>query len=736
MFNPDRCPSFPVKVGGTPSGGGVAATQPGNAVTGVKPGVNTPTGSPRYSRSALRKIRERFPIYDSGGRKTAVWDPLPRFRRCKTPRLTRDHPDFSNPFSTLYGLDCTDAYPGRRNNKRQMKPEGECARLSVNRRKARKIVKLLEVDQSLKAQSRLPSRVPCGSLRKSIRSIYAPELTLVQELSIKTSAKAEGNPCKSCKDLDLHRIDSWKNARLSPLECSEEHLSRFGRAFSANVPKGWNKRKTPYIPNGASSLFANRREGGNWTEQPFSAEAKVCSVYSSGKPRIVTLYSSHNVSVLTPLHHSLYSYLKGRNWLLVGSPTDERLRYLQSGCKGTKWLSFDYESATDNIKTMYVQRMVEELIDKGEGLSEDEVRCLRVVSNLSFEGGDACSGQPMGSPMSFPLLCLINKTVVDLALTDLLIKGEIPIKEWSGHRCLINGDDLLTRDTSSGCLISAIARNGASCGLRVNTEKTMSDTEIGEINSTCFVNCVKQKKTNVSSLFMKAEVADSLGFAEESTTTLRGFRMVASNNASRLARQKIKTVARLPSSRLVAVMSTKALRDAVASSPTSRVPQGTNLFPVEIVPDDLRIPRWIQEDAVSQRVCEIREKELWQPLFSEKAGLVEARRKVQTAREAIPLRRVWARLKHKKTTPRNVVMTCVARRWEKERKDALLADDGGVLHHQDVIVSDLSGVNRMVDAIKAWKENRRIGILESGPIPSAPSGSAVFSNDADYVSLD
>jgi hypothetical protein len=590
-------------------------------------------------------------------------------------------------------------------------------------------VRLLAVDQSLKALRKLPSDFSCGSLRTKIRSIYALDLHPVQELSIKTAVKAEVQPCKFCEDLQTcKKLSDWKSARLSPSEYSSERLSEFGRAFAENVPKGWNKKKVPYIPNGNSTLGACRREGGNWVSQPFSDQTDVKLIYSSGKPRVVTLYSEFNVRTLTPLHHSLFSSIKGRNWLLVGSPTDERLRYLQSGCKGTEWLSFDYESATDKIKTVYVQRAVEILIDKGEGLSEDEVRCLRVLSSLSLDGVDATTGQPMGSPMSFPVLCLINKTVVDLALSDLLIKGEISFKEWTSHRCLINGDDLLTKSTSCGDLVAAVSARGLQVGLVTNAEKTMRDPEYGEINSTVFRNCTLLKKTNVSALWMSAEVPDVIGYANESCVSKEGVLSVVLSNTTRLARQKIKTVGPLSVRLRKLMMSNRKIRLALASGPSSKVPKETNLFPVVIEPVDYFLSSRDQIEAIEERVSEIKEKGLWSPLFLERRKLSNQRKLLKPVLESVKRKDLWARLTPKRPSTERWIPSCFAVRWEKITKENLIAAD----HHDipDLIVSDLSGVDACIDAIRAWRLKREWRQAQRPP----PLG-VISPETDDFVSL-
>jgi hypothetical protein len=615
------------------------------------------------------------------------------------------------------------------------RPEAEeCRRTRTLIRKAKKIVKLLQADQSLKPVQPVPKDITCGTLRKNVRSMYAQELTLVQELSIKTSAMAEAQPCSFCKSLQVEQlVESYKKGRYQSVDVDREHLLAFEKAFAGNVPDRWNDRSGlyPYVPNGAGSINNQRSEGGNWNEEVFNESCRVVPVFTKGKWRTVTAYSSHNVSTLTPLHQSLYSHLKGRNWLLVGSPTDERLRYLQAGCSGAEWLSFDYVGATDNIKTAYVQRAVEILIAKGEGLSDDEVRCLRVVAQLRLGEEVATKGQPMGSPMSFPLLCLINKTIVDLALSELLSKGEIGFKEWTRHRCLINGDDLLTRSTSSGKLAEAVFNHGSRVGMESNWEKTLASPEYGEINSTVFKNCVRQKKTNVSALWMSAEVTDVLGYAHESCTTVKGFLKVVGNNASRLARQKIKTFHSLPWSFKESLLSDRRVKRALTSHPTSEPPKETNLFPVVPMPDGYDLTREEEATVTLERVRVIRSRRLYEGLAAEKRKNAKVRKSIGAEPDQKGRKRsgFLSILKPHRPPEENNVLLCFASAWKNKRMEELLAVEAGDVSH--TYPSDLTRIELCLDLIKTFKDKRNESQAQT---PSALRG-VPFGNGAGFVSL-
>jgi len=503
--------------------------------------------------------------------------------------------------------------------------------------KAKALVSFLSEDQGLEGDvGLLPPYISCGHLRSAVRGCFPLGLTPLAELSVKTAQKAERSCCKVCKPTFDRKLSEWKEALKKPVTIDNEHLERFKRALRANVPDRWNDIPGPYIPNGSATLRNGVKQGGNWNEEEFSDRCRATLVFSSGKPRVVTCYSSYNTEVLTPLHESLYSKIGRLGWLLVGDPTTDRV----AGLNGDGvFLSFDYVGATDSIKSAYTKAAIEVLIDCGEGLSEEEVRCLRVLGDLKlwdldyalFEAGlgflvedelsalvDGFSpedyegfsrGQPMGSAMSFPLLCLVNKTVVDLALTDLLTSKKISFNEWTSHRCLINGDDLLLREPRLNTdLRSAIVRNGAAVGLVVNEEKSMVSESLAEINSTLFSEkgCVQEKKTNANALYMKPDVSDVLGLAREATVTSKAFVRVVRANARLLARQEDKLLWKLPYPFQMLCWKDRKIRKALSKQPDQRRPVIANIFPVVPIPDGYDLDREEEVAILRERVKEVR----------------------------------------------------------------------------------------------------------------------------------
>jgi len=479
------------------------------------------------------------------------------------------------------------------------------------------------------------------------------------ELSIKTSQKLEGTPCKWCSTLNEKKIEVYKEERFQCVEIDAGHLGAFRKYLSMNVESGWNRKQYPYIPTGNATLNHSRREGGNWVSEEFHEECGVSLVFSSGKPRIVTLYSGFNTETLSPLHRSLYSTLQRKGWLLVGEPTHEHV----TGLNGNgPFISIDYKAATDNIKAEYVRTCIDVLKEKAHSMSPEEQLCLDVLGALRFEKGGPCAtrGQPMGSVMSFPILCLINKTVVDMALHEMCLQGEISFKEWTSHRCLINGDDLLFKEPlpSGVGLYRRVLKHGREVGLVVNEEKTMqSDTE-GEINSTLFTACIKQKKTNCAALFMRDSVADVIGEASKAARTPSGFIRMVRRNLEPLRRQTIKIQSSLPAPLWRRILKDKKIVSALMEYPEfSRERQDVNPFPVVSKPIDYLMTPGEERTIIRDKVQRMRA-----------SGYVKAKPDSPAIRR-FEERKLCIALRSKKNRPEEEkILKLLQRAWEEKVK--------------------------------------------------------------------
>jgi len=568
-----------------------------------------------------------------------------------------------------------------------------CTRSACLRKKAETLVKWYR-RLGLPFERDLPLRVECGQLRSAVRQCFSGEgVTLLWELSFKSIQKIERDCCRECEPRFLEKLNEWREARAQPVEVDPDHIKRFKHAFSGNLDYGWDDFRTPFIPNGNATESFKRREGGNWNKEEFSDSCRVELVFSSGKPRVVTMYSSANTALLAPLHYSLYSVLKRKGWLLVGEPTEKDVRKLT----GTRFLSFDYSSATDMIKTAYVQAAVDVLISKARHLTDDEIRALRVLSTLSFDGGmgETTRGQPMGSIMSFPLLCLINKTVVDLSLTELLKREEISFREWSSHPCLINGDDLLTKEVRHDTkLRGEIVKEGGKVGFIVNQSKTLESQTDAEINSTLFSDGVRRKKLNVSSLWMKPDVTDVLGFAAEASIDGNTFRRIVRANTHILSKQSDKRLWALSPGLQAVCRKDKKIRRAICSSPTSEKPVLEGALRMVERPEGYCLSRGEEYSAVVAEVERVREMAIQKasergPKF--RTSFVPNARSFQSARKVT------------QTIGKELILKCLADRFDLKLKENLVSQELASLEPFEDPPFDGPRIDHMVDLIRAGR---------------------------------
>jgi len=588
-----------------------------------------------------------------------------------------------------------------------------CEKEARNGRVARRAVQLLASDQEMERVRPLPPRIRCGQLRTAIRQCFPDSgLSVVQELSIKTSQKLESGACETCRQVDQERrLNEWKEARFKAAERDDAHVARFKKALSVIVPTGWDREKFPYIPNGNATRCFSRAQGGNWADWSFSTECKPILVWSSGKPRVVTLYSGGNSQRLYSLHHALYNALRKEGWLLVGSPTNEQVASLNGD---GPYVSVDYQSATDNIRLDYVRAAIEVLKTKAAGLTCEEEEALDVVGHLRFDSEESrvvSSGQPMGSLMSFPLLCLVNKVVVDLAIADLASAGKVTWKQFRAHRCLINGDDLLYREiqADSRDILAGILAHGSRVGLVVNKEKTMVDPEWAEVNSTAFLNGIKQKKTNVGVLLKRSEVTDPIGFLADSVVKRRTFLSCLRDWKFALRNAEVKVQGAIPPS-FWSVLQKREFRDALCSVPSGR-PKPTNPFPVVPMPYGYDLSREEEIAAIHGRVERLRSEGFVKPPVP-RAGPKEWKRQSYQ----LSLRR-------RKPTAETMILKVCADRWERLTKEKLAQSDPFDPVHTTWAWDERSKVSLLLDAIQGFK--RTVGC--------ATPDAGLFDSGADFV---
>jgi hypothetical protein len=231
--------------------------------------------------------------------------------------------------------------------------------------------------------------------------------------------------------------------------------------------------------------------------------AKPAFVREPLKVRPILMGPAEEYFQLFQLQSFLWNNLKRfPTFSLIGEPcTDQKLRdiyiskadelfgknYMQ---KGYKHHSGDYESATDNF-CPYFSRYIWEGIDKRSSLGPHLARlgkkCL-VGHSICYDDQkhqllNQSNGQSMGSPVSFPELCILNAAVCAVAHDLGRDWSDSPV-HWTRLPMCINGDDCLNLFNEKS--EKAWSEVGSAVGLTPSVGKTYFSDWFAVINSQCY----------------------------------------------------------------------------------------------------------------------------------------------------------------------------------------------------------------------------------------------------------
>nr|UJQ92022.1 MAG: putative RNA-dependent RNA polymerase [Botoulivirus sp.] len=248
-----------------------------------------------------------------------------------------------------------------------------------------------------------------------------------------------------------------------------------------------------YFPDQQGCLEASRRRGGTLSvpidvaRRSDPARVRVGVAKTKGKLRVVTMQSARVKRVLTPVHTALYDHISSFGWCVRGEVTKEDFLAVSSDRRGGESIiSGDYSSATDKIRLEAVEAMVQVLQESPDLTREEREVLGQSFAGLKYQIG-VCGGSPlegihrgqmMGSLVSFPLLCLLNKVCFDLT-TDLVsgVPGTSRVGRFNGDDCLFAGDRRV---------YEVWQQVTAAFGFVVNVTKTGFSQRYGELNSRCF----------------------------------------------------------------------------------------------------------------------------------------------------------------------------------------------------------------------------------------------------------
>ena len=260
--------------------------------------------------------------------------------------------------------------------------------------------------------------------------------------------------------------------------------------------------------------------------------AELHSLAEPCKIRTISKGQDHLYSALSIIQKMMFDGLSRFKQFLCWRPVDSCIlsSVLHDPLTGEFFVSGDYKAATNNINPE-LTRFTMNLIARATDMPDDLVDlCHKALTDhevcfggpFSYDGSRKgwrmpgfCSaeqkwGQLMGSPISFPILCLINFAAISVAIHEpVYVLGRrvctIP-RSVRDERIIVNGDD---------CVFVANERERlrwerctAACGLELSVGKTYYSPEWLIINSTMYTLRINKPIPCVSSLQCVDSVAD------------------------------------------------------------------------------------------------------------------------------------------------------------------------------------------------------------------------------------
>jgi len=312
-------------------------------------------------------------------------------------------------------------------------------------------------------------------------------------------------PCHPC-DLELAKSakEVWaRRALFEPQVTDPEVLKDIksrARWYMGN--RWWREesvKKRAYVPDQQGCAEFERGCGGTlavrrWCDDekdlflcdlvPREGDTTMCRIGTAkkkGKLRVVTMQSARAKRILRPVHEAAYNHLSKQPWLVRGDVTAEQMMSIrEDSLEGETLNSGDFEASTDNLNKDAVLAVVEVL---AEALPERRKKVLLDTFQdtwVEWKGDKkkVVRGSMMGNLLSFVVLCLLNKIVLDQARQEVENCGPLH------RRSLVNGDDLFFSGGDE--LFAAWLRATRRVGFVINLKKTLRSARFGDLNSTTF----------------------------------------------------------------------------------------------------------------------------------------------------------------------------------------------------------------------------------------------------------
>jgi hypothetical protein len=227
---------------------------------------------------------------------------------------------------------------------------------------------------------------------------------------------------------------------------------------------------------------------------------EVIAVAEPGKFRIITKGDGYLYTALQPLQGGmLAAWKQSRYSTMLDDDLTQKVRSIDSLLP--YWVSVDYEAATDLLNRDATMEVLYVLPEP-----------LRTVALQSFMPGFikypkdtreffAFEGQPMGHPLSFPILCIINLAVYRYALLRRFAgAGGMQLYRFYRDKVIVNGDDMLFKADQE--LFDDFRKISSLCGFKISAGKNYLSKDCCMINSQIFRH-IDGKMTRLGYLNLK-----------------------------------------------------------------------------------------------------------------------------------------------------------------------------------------------------------------------------------------
>jgi len=228
---------------------------------------------------------------------------------------------------------------------------------------------------------------------------------------------------------------------------------------------------------------------------PSQLQAKMEIVDDPLKARVITK-NNWQCTILKPLQKMIHTRLRNIPMFeLLGKPISTEIIDQIPLFEGSKWVSGDYEAATDNLNAdctnaclRVILANMTGVLSKSHGFMYLAARSLTNLSIFSEETGwfTQTNGQLMGSLLSFPILCLVNYAMWHYTAWHVYQKpptGMMTSGKWDTVR--VNGDDIAFPATPE--FYESWKLNVSCTGLKPSLGKNYFSNRMVTLNSQPFI---------------------------------------------------------------------------------------------------------------------------------------------------------------------------------------------------------------------------------------------------------